>query len=99
MSNDRSPRRGTPLMTTPDPPQLLREHAALGAARHQSRVVTLDCGDACSVVPGHRYLDRPTADPHGASLTEPRRIRDAIDAHVRDLLAFSASPSITSETK
>ncbi|MEU5858638.1 arsenate reductase ArsC [Nocardiopsis dassonvillei] len=65
-------------------------------------VVTLGCGDACPVVPGRRYLDWPTADPHGASIAQLRLIRDAIDTHVSDLVAFLASPtspSITTETK
>ncbi|WP_150255840.1 arsenate-mycothiol transferase ArsC [Nocardiopsis deserti] len=62
-------------------------------------VVTLGCGDACPVVPGKRYLDWPTADPHGASLEDLRHIRDTIDTHVGDLVAFLASPSITTETK
>ncbi|MGW8439280.1 arsenate reductase ArsC [Nocardiopsis sp. NPDC055879] len=62
-------------------------------------VVTLGCGDACPVVPGRRYLDWPTADPHGASLTELRRIRDTVDTHIRDLVTFLASPSITTEKK
>ena len=65
-------------------------------------VVTLGCGDACPVIPGRRYLDWPTPDPHGASLVELRGIRDAIDAHVSDLLVFlttPTSPSITAEAK
>ncbi|MGW8437854.1 arsenate-mycothiol transferase ArsC [Nocardiopsis sp. NPDC055879] len=65
-------------------------------------VVTLGCGDACPVVPGRRYLDWPTPDPQGASLAELRQIRDAIDAHIADLVAFLAaptSPSITTEPK
>lgn len=61
-------------------------------------VITLGCGDACPVVPGRRYLDWPTPDPHGASLAELRRIRDAIDAHVSDLLALIAAPAPTSTT-
>ncbi|WP_444963277.1 arsenate-mycothiol transferase ArsC [Nocardiopsis sp. M1B1] len=62
-------------------------------------VVTLGCGDACPVVPGKRYLDWPTADPHGASIEDLRHIRDTINTHVGGLVAFLASPSITAETK
>ncbi|MGA5215231.1 arsenate reductase ArsC [Streptomyces cinereoruber] len=29
-------------------------------------VITMGCGDACPVIPGHRYLDWPIADPDGA---------------------------------
>lgn len=50
-------------------------------------VVTMGCGDACPVVPGRRYLDWPVADPDGAPIEAVRAIRDAIDAHVTDLLA------------
>ena len=58
-------------------------------------VITLGCGDACPVVPGRRYLDWPTPDPHGASPSELRCIRDAIDAHVSDLLSLIAAPTST----
>jgi protein-tyrosine-phosphatase len=50
-------------------------------------VVTMGCGDACPVVPGRRYLDWPVADPDGAPIAVVRDIRDAINAHVTDLLA------------
>lgn len=61
-------------------------------------VITLGCGDACPVVPGRRYLDWPTPDPHGASPSELRRIRDAIDTHVSDLLSLIAAPTPTPTT-
>jgi arsenate reductase (thioredoxin) len=50
-------------------------------------VVTMGCGDACPVYPGRRYEDWEVDDPAGRSLEETRRIRDDIDARVRDLLA------------
>ncbi|MFJ3922627.1 low molecular weight phosphatase family protein [Streptomyces sp. NPDC090022] len=49
-------------------------------------VITMGCGDACPVVPGRRYLDWPVPDPEGAPITVVRDIRDAIDAHIADLL-------------
>ncbi|WP_240969293.1 hypothetical protein [Streptomyces sp. HNM0575] len=49
-------------------------------------VVTMGCGDACPVIDGHRYLDRPVPDPDGAPLVVVRRVRDDIDAHITDLL-------------
>lgn len=61
-------------------------------------VITLGCGDACPVVPGRRYLDWPTPDPHGAPLAELRRIRDAIDTRIHDLMDDLALTSAT-ETK
>ncbi|MGW0534187.1 arsenate-mycothiol transferase ArsC [Streptomyces sp. NPDC003032] len=50
-------------------------------------VITMGCGDACPVVPGRRYLDWPVPDPDGAPIAAVRQIRDAIDAHITDLLA------------
>lgn len=49
-------------------------------------VITMGCGDACPVVPGRRYLDWPVPDPDGAPIAVIRDIRDAIDAHISDLL-------------
>jgi hypothetical protein len=47
----------------------------------------MGCGDACPIVPGRRDLDWPVADPDGAPIALVRDIRDAIDAHVTELLA------------
>ena len=49
-------------------------------------VVTMGCGDACPFFPGKRYEDWAVDDPAGKSLEETRRIRDEIDARVRELL-------------
>lgn len=49
-------------------------------------VITMGCGDACPVVPGRRYLDWPVADPDGAPIAVVRDIRDAVDAHITELL-------------
>ncbi|MFD7917527.1 low molecular weight phosphatase family protein [Streptomyces sp. NPDC059752] len=49
-------------------------------------VITMGCGDACPVMPGRRYLDWPVADPDGAPIAVVRDIRDAIDAHITELL-------------
>jgi protein-tyrosine-phosphatase len=50
-------------------------------------VVTMGCGDACPVLPGRRYLDRPVTDPEGAPIAVVGGIRDEIDAHITELLA------------
>lgn len=50
-------------------------------------VITMGCGDACSVYPGTRYLDWDVPDPAGRSLQETRLVRDDIDRRVRALLA------------
>ncbi|MFD5413399.1 arsenate-mycothiol transferase ArsC [Streptomyces nojiriensis] len=49
-------------------------------------VTTMGCGDACPVMPGRRHLDWPVADPDGAPIAVVRDIRDAIDAHITELL-------------
>jgi protein-tyrosine-phosphatase len=55
-------------------------------------VVTMGCGDACPVFPGHRYEDWPVADPAGLDVNEVRPIRDDIERRVRGLLAELAIP-------
>ena len=49
-------------------------------------VITMGCGDACPVFPGHRYLDWPVDDPAGLDVPAVRPIRDEIERRVRDLL-------------
>lgn len=50
-------------------------------------VVTMGCGDdACPAFSGKELVDWALDDPNGKSLTEFRRIRDAIDMRVRNLL-------------
>jgi len=50
-------------------------------------IVTMGCGDACPIYPGKRYLDWELTDPADLPLERVRPIRDAIDLHVRELLA------------
>ncbi|RAY15198.1 arsenate reductase ArsC [Actinomadura craniellae] len=57
------------------------------AVRASDVVVTMGCGDTCPFYPGKRYLNWELDDPAGRSAEEIRPIRDAIDAHVRRLLA------------
>ena len=49
-------------------------------------VITMGCGDACPFFPGKRYLDWELEDPAGKPLATVLRIRDEIDARVRNLL-------------
>ena len=56
------------------------------AARAADVIVTMGCGDACPVYPGKRYLDWELDDPAGQSIAAVRRIRDDIDARVRELI-------------
>ena len=49
-------------------------------------VITMGCGDACPVFPGHRNLDWAVDDPAGLDLAAMRPIRDDIERRVRDLL-------------
>ncbi|NXY93050.1 hypothetical protein HYE82_01145 [Streptomyces sp. BR123] len=71
----------------------IRTHPAVSAERPTAErldaadiVITRGCGDACPVVPGRRYLDRPAPDPDGAPIAVVRDIRDAIDPHITELL-------------
>jgi arsenate reductase len=48
--------------------------------------ITMGCGDACPVFPGHRYLDWPVEDPDGLDLPAVRPVRDDIERRVRGLL-------------
>jgi protein-tyrosine-phosphatase len=57
------------------------------AVRASDVVITMGCGDACPVLPGKCYLDRPVPDPSGEDLAAIRPIRDAIERRVRTLLA------------
>jgi arsenate reductase (thioredoxin) len=50
-------------------------------------VITMGCGDACPIYPGKRYEDWELEDPEGKDLETVRRIRDAIDTRVRELIA------------
>ena len=49
-------------------------------------VITMGCGDACPVFPGHRYLDWPVDDPAGLDLPAVRPIRDDIRQRVEQLI-------------
>ena len=50
-------------------------------------VITMGCGDSCSVFPGKRYLDWELDDPAGKTVEEVRPIRDELDRRVQALLA------------
>jgi arsenate reductase len=57
------------------------------AVRESDVVITMGCGDACPIFPGKRYEDWELDDPAGQPVEVVRRIRDDIDARVRQLLA------------
>jgi arsenate reductase len=54
-------------------------------------VVTMGCGDACSIYPGKRYEDWEVDDPAEADVDGVRRIRDEIEQRVRVLLGEVAT--------
>jgi arsenate reductase len=56
------------------------------AVRAADVVITMGCGDACSIYPGKRYEDWQLQDPAGQPVEVVRGIRDDIDARVRQLL-------------
>jgi arsenate reductase len=55
-------------------------------AREADVVVTMGCGDSCSVLPGKRYLDWNLDDPAGQPVEAVRPIVDEIERRVRLLL-------------
>lgn len=57
------------------------------AVRASDVVITMGCGDACSIFPGKRYEDWVLDDPAGQCVDAVRPIRDEIDRRVRALLA------------
>jgi protein-tyrosine-phosphatase len=50
-------------------------------------VITMGCGDACTIYPGTRYLDWEVPDPAGQPIETVRRIRDDIRDRVQALLS------------
>ena len=50
-------------------------------------VITMGCGDACPFYPGKRYEDWALEDPAGQDLQFVRRVRDEIEARVKQLLS------------
>lgn len=65
-------------------------------------VVTMGCGDACPVIPGHRYLDWDLVDPAGTDLPTARAVRDRVDALVgslfHELVPGGSNPERTTTT-
>ena len=49
-------------------------------------MVTMGCGEECPLVPGARVLDWPIEDPADKDLETVRRIRDEIQARVKELV-------------
>ena len=50
-------------------------------------VITMGCGDACTIYPGKRYEDWKLDDPAGQGVEAVRPIRDEIERRVQELLA------------
>jgi len=57
------------------------------AVRASDVVITMGCGDSCTIYPGKQYEDWDVLDPSGRDLETVRVIRDEIDGRVRDLIA------------
>ncbi len=49
-------------------------------------VITMGCGDVCTIYPGKKYEDWEVDDPAGQDLETVRRIRDEIDSRVQNLV-------------
>jgi arsenate reductase (thioredoxin) len=57
-------------------------------------IITMGCGDACPILPGHRYEDWVLPDPAGQAVDAVRPIRDEIEGRVRKLLTdLGVTPS------
>lgn len=56
------------------------------AVRESDVVVTMGCGDTCTIFPGKRYEDWELDDPAGKGVEAVRPIRDQIKARVLTLL-------------
>jgi arsenate reductase len=54
--------------------------------RAADAVITMGCGDACTIYPGKRYEDWVLDDPADQDLEAVRRIRDEIDGRVQKLI-------------
>jgi arsenate reductase len=62
-------------------------------------IVTMGCGDACSVFPGRRYVEWVLPDPAGQSVDAVRLIRDDIEERLRRLLTeLGITPAICSKS-
>jgi len=70
-----------------DPDQQFPKPLTDEAARAADVIITMGCGDACTIFPGKRYLDWELTDPAGKSVEEVRPIVDQIDERVRELLS------------
>jgi len=57
------------------------------AVRAADVVITMGCGDACTIFSGKRYEDWTLDDPAGQDVATVRRIRDEIDTRVQALSA------------
>ena len=49
-------------------------------------VITMGCGDACTIYPGKRYLDWDLEDPSGKPIEKVRKIVDQIEEKVLGLV-------------
>ena len=56
------------------------------SAREADVIVTMGCGDACTVYPGKRYMDWELDDPAGQPVEAVRPVMDEIDRRVRMLV-------------
>ncbi len=55
-------------------------------AREFDYVISMGCGDECPIVPARRREDWEIEDPKDLSLGGFRKVRDDIEARVRDLI-------------
>lgn len=57
-------------------------------------IVTLGCGDACSVLPGRRYYDWHLPDLKGLDIESARFVRDCLGTRIADLTTTITSHAV-----
>jgi len=56
------------------------------AVHHPEMIVTMDCGEACPVIPGVKIEDWDLPDPAGQTENVMREVRDEIETRIRGLI-------------
>ena len=69
-----------------DPSKQFPKPLTDSATQQADVIITMGCGDACTIYPGKRYLDWDLQDPSGKSIDEVRKIVDQIEEKVLGLV-------------
>ena len=69
-----------------DPSKQFPKPLTDSATQQADVIITIGCGDACTIYPGKRYLDWDLEDPSGKPIDEVRKIVDQIEEKVLGLV-------------